>query len=71
MLTAILSAPVVILPSAAVIDVILRRRDENRWRGSTGLIEAEWTRTKTPSSGTAGVSISTIFNRSADPGLSR
>ena len=32
MLTAILSALVVILLSAAVIDVILRRRDENRWR---------------------------------------
>ena len=32
MLTAILSALVVVLLSAAVIDVILRRRDENRWR---------------------------------------
>ena len=40
---------------------------ENR---STGLIEAAWTRTKTPSSGTTGVSISATFNRSADPGVS-
>ena len=40
---------------------------ENR---STGLIEAAWTRTKTPSSGTTGVSISATFNRSAGQGLS-
>jgi hypothetical protein len=37
MLTAILSALAVILLSAAVIDVILRRREENRWRaGAVG-----------------------------------
>jgi hypothetical protein len=34
------------------------------------LIEGAWTRTKTPSSGTTGVSIPATFNRSAGPGVS-
>jgi hypothetical protein len=37
---------------------------------ATGLTEAARTRTKTPSSGTTGVSISATFNRSAGQGLS-
>jgi hypothetical protein len=42
MLTAILSALVVILLSAVVIDVILRRRDENA-SGSPQAVRFEWT----------------------------
>jgi hypothetical protein len=59
----------------AVTDVELRDGGADRWTGvsekrSTGLIEAARTRTRTPSSGTTGVSISATFKRSAGPGLS-